>query len=158
MEVLKGILDCLTGRDGDCSQYSTGCCPSTGVMLSKRRDCLAADIVFTMFASEKRGQSLKEELDNLVHTEGWYENFAKRVLNHLISALKKPQIMGEVMKDAFDNASSTAKEFVRKHPIYAAAIITIIAIGILVLLTPWIVEVLGFGELGPVEGKQFADT
>ena len=82
--------------------------------------------------------------------------FAKRVLDRLIHALKASKVMGKAMKDAFDKASSAAEEFVEKHPVYTAAIITIIAIGVLVLITPWIIELLGFGELGPIEGKQLA--
>ena len=61
--------------------------------------------------------------------------------------------MGNAMKKAFDKASSAAKEFAQKHPVYTAAIITIIAIGMLVVITPWVVEALGFGELGPIEGQ-----
>ena len=57
------------------------------------------------------------------------------------------------MKKAFDKASSEATKFAQQHAVYIPAIITIIAIGVLVLVTSWIVEALGFGELGPMEGK-----
>lgn len=36
--------------------------------------------------------------------------------------------------------------------------VTLVAIGILVILVPWAVEALGFGELGPIEGKLFLHT
>lgn len=156
MEVLKAILACLTGHDDNDLQCSTACYPYRGNSSTEREDCLAAKIVDIIYASEKHGQSLKDELGNIVHTEGWYETLAKRVLDHLISALKASKVMGKAMKEAYDKASRAAREFAEKHPVYTAAIITIIAIGVLVLVAPWIVEALGFGELGPIEGKQFA--
>jgi hypothetical protein len=57
------------------------------------------------------------------------------------------------LKEASDKAYAAAAEFVHEHPVLTAALVTIVAIGILVLLAPWAVEALGFGELGPVEGK-----
>lgn len=39
--------------------------------------------------------------------------------------------------------------FVKEHPVICA----VIAIGILVVLAPWVVEALGFAEAGIVEGK-----
>lgn len=64
--------------------------------------------------------------------------------------------MGAAMKEAFDKATNAAKDFVGEHPVFAAAIVTVVAIGILVLLVPWVVEALGLGELGPVEGEQLS--
>jgi len=37
-----------------------------------------------------------------------------------------------------------------------AGLLTIVAVGILVLLAPVVVEALGFAELGPLEGIPFA--
>ena len=56
--------------------------------------------------------------------------------------------MAQAMKDAFEKATSAAVGFARDHPVYC----TIIALGILVILAPWVIEALGFGELGPIEG------
>ena len=57
------------------------------------------------------------------------------------------------MKEAFDKASAAAAEFVHEHPVFVAAVATIVAIGILVILVPWAVEALGFGATGPIEGE-----
>ena len=40
----------------------------------------------------------------------------------------------------------------KEHPFAIAVCVTIIAIGVLVILAPFVVEMLGFGELGPLEG------
>ena len=59
------------------------------------------------------------------------------------------------MSDAIDRAESTAWEFTKEHPVYAALIAagTIIALGVLAMLTPWVLEALGFEALGPRAGE-----
>ena len=57
--------------------------------------------------------------------------------------------MGPALKEAFDKALAAVMGLTRDHLVYA----TLIAIGILVLLLPWVVEVLGLTELGPWEGR-----
>ncbi|KIW95157.1 uncharacterized protein Z519_03741 [Cladophialophora bantiana CBS 173.52] len=61
--------------------------------------------------------------------------------------------MAGAIKKAYDKAYDIASEFTRDHPVLAAAILTLVAIGILVYLAPWVIEALGFGELGPIEGS-----
>jgi hypothetical protein len=56
--------------------------------------------------------------------------------------------MGEAMKDAVQKSTAAATEFAKEHPVFC----TVVALGILVLLAPWAIEALGFGELGPIEG------
>ena len=59
--------------------------------------------------------------------------------------------MNQAMKDAYDKAAQVVEGvwgFVKEHPVFFA----LVALGILVILMPWAIEVLGFGELGPVEG------
>jgi hypothetical protein len=79
----------------------------------------------------------------------WTENIAKAILGGLETALKNGAPMGQAMKDAFDKATGAAVQFVKNHPI----ICTLVALGILVILAPWAIEALGFGELGPIEGE-----
>ncbi|KAK5454968.1 hypothetical protein LTS15_005688 [Exophiala xenobiotica] len=61
--------------------------------------------------------------------------------------------MSGAKKEAYDKALAIASDFTKEHPVLIAAILTIVAIGILVYLAPWVVEVLGFGEFGPAEGS-----
>ncbi|PVH78598.1 hypothetical protein DL98DRAFT_655990 [Cadophora sp. DSE1049] len=51
--------------------------------------------------------------------------------------------MGSSMKEAFDRASAVAEEFAREHPALVAVMVTLVALGILALVMPWIIEMLG---------------
>lgn len=65
------------------------------------------------------------------------------------------------MREAFDKAYAEAEKFCEEHPVFRDALVTVVAIGILVLVMPWAVEALGwvllegmgFEEVGVVEGK-----
>ena len=59
--------------------------------------------------------------------------------------------LGAAVRDAYHKAWQTANEiagFVIQHPVKC----TVIALGVLVIIAPWVIEALGFAELGPVEG------
>ncbi|KAJ9223365.1 hypothetical protein DTO169C6_4172 [Paecilomyces variotii] len=73
---------------------------------------------------------------------------SEALLSSLIKVLKAGASMGTAVKEAFDKATYEAMGFAREHPMYCA----VIALGIMVILTPWCLEALGFGELGPIEG------
>lgn len=63
------------------------------------------------------------------------------------------------MADAFRDASKAVDavgEFAREHPLWTAAVVGVVVFGMMVLLTPYLLEALGFAELGPLEGKCFA--
>lgn len=57
--------------------------------------------------------------------------------------------MAKASLDALAQAKHTAVGFAEDHPVYA----TLIALGILAILMPWALEILGFGDLGPIEGS-----
>ena len=57
--------------------------------------------------------------------------------------------MARAASDAMQKAEEAAVGFATEHPVYA----TLIALGILAILTPFVLELLGFGELGPIEGS-----
>ena len=66
--------------------------------------------------------------------------------------------MNEVMSVAYTKACEAAKAiegFAADHPLATAVFCTIIALGVLVVLTPFVLEALGFASLGPVEGKYY---
>ncbi|OCL07168.1 hypothetical protein AOQ84DRAFT_342164 [Glonium stellatum] len=113
---------------------------------------IATSIISALFAAEKPGHDLERTLQDIVHSCGWYEGLAKRVLDLLENTIKCGKDMVGAMKEADDKAAAEASDFVHEHPILTDVIITVIAIGILVILAPWAVEALGFGELGPIEG------
>jgi len=65
--------------------------------------------------------------------------------------------LGQAFSEAIDTAEAAAKacfSFAQDHPEIVAGLLIIVAVGVLVLMAPWAVEALGFGELGPVAGKK----
>jgi len=114
-------------------------------------ESLAADILSTLYAANTNDEQLKQSLQDSIHETGWYENLAVAVLTGLENAIKAETPMGQAMKDAYEIASHVVAdvlEFAKEHPVFCA----VVALGILVILAPWVIEVLGFGELGPIEG------
>ena len=99
--------------------------------------------------AEKTGEELRMRVSNVVKVTNWTESLAKAVLARLDEAVKAGTIVKNgPLKEAFDKAVAAAVEFAKEHPVWT----TIIALGILVELLPWVIEALGFAELGPVEG------
>ena len=65
--------------------------------------------------------------------------------------------MNDAYKKAFDAAMSI-EELAREHPVLTGVFCTVVALGILVILAPYVLEALGFAELGPIEGESFCDS
>jgi hypothetical protein len=114
-------------------------------------ESLAADILSTLYAADTNDEHLIQRIQDTVHETGWYESLAAAVLSGLENALKAGAPMGQAMKDAYEKATQIAADvldFAKEHPVFCA----VVALGILVILAPWAIEALGFGELGPIEG------
>lgn len=154
MGLLEAIRECFTGKDD--ADYPVIINEKNTNEISSmytREEGLASSILLTLFTAEKQGHDLDRRLQNMVSSCGWYEGLARRILDGLVDALKSGAAMGGAIKEAFDRATAVASELVHEHPVFAAVVATVIAIGILVILAPWAIEALGFGELGPVEGE-----
>ncbi|KXJ87354.1 hypothetical protein Micbo1qcDRAFT_124713 [Microdochium bolleyi] len=101
---------------------------------------------------------LAQQVDDAVYTQGsWSEWIAEGILNGIRAILEQgPEKMGSAMRIAHDRAAEAAGavfQFASDHPEVVAGLLTIVAIGVLVLLAPMVVEALGFAELGPIEGS-----
>ena len=138
MAFLQAIRECFTGIDNTRTQPSTN------------ENTIATDVLKALFNAEKGGQDLKKSVQDIVGEYGWTENIAEAILYGLADALKKGAKTSQVLKEAYDKAVSEATEFACDHPIFC----TVIALGILVALMPWVLEALGFAELGPAEGER----
>lgn len=112
-------------------------------------DDAAARFVGALLSASTKNSSLEVGLKDSINTCSWTESLAKIVLVKLQDILKSGANMGSAMTAAFQKASEAATEFAKEHPVYT----TLIALGILCVLAPWVLEVLGFAELGPVEGE-----
>ncbi|ERF76607.1 hypothetical protein EPUS_04427 [Endocarpon pusillum Z07020] len=161
MSFLKAIRECLTGQDEPEYTKTNDEKTEVGWRYPEEKNTrpqptteeLAASILSTLFTAEKSGHDLDRRVQDIVRSCGWYEGLAKRVLDGLVAAVKSGAAMGGAMKEASDKATVAASDFVHEHPVFTAAVAVVVAIGILVLLAPWAVEALGFGELGPIEGS-----
>ena len=115
-------------------------------------DAKATTIVSILLEAEKPGKELKARLENEVGITSWTEYLAQAVWNKLVEAIQQAKHFGQAMTDALEKSIQAAAGFAREHPVYTA----LIALGVLVVLFPWAVEALGFGELGPIEGEYFS--
>jgi hypothetical protein len=164
MDFLNEILSCLCGSAEPASEFYLYEKHSPEYDASVHtNDKAAIDVVSVLLQSEKHGASLKKQLDEAVGTLGWSEMLAKRILNALVETIRNGRDkMGPAFAKAYDDAVNETNSIFHKlvqeardYPLEIAAtvVITIIAIGVLVALAPYILELLGFSELGPVEGK-----
>ncbi|KAI9685654.1 MAG: hypothetical protein M1822_004214 [Bathelium mastoideum] len=120
---------------------------------------IAHDIVAKLFAAQKHDVILKADLQTTIRARGWYESLAAAVLATLVRAIELKAEMGPAMKDAYGKAStaiSQNKEWAGKHPKMTEVIITLIALGILALMMPWLMVYLGFTEDGIFKGELFS--
>jgi hypothetical protein len=118
---------------------------------ASKENTVAADVLQALLRAEKGALDLKKTVQDIVGEYGWTENIAKVVLGGLEDALKKGVQGGQVMKEAFKKVISEARKFAHSHPYFCI----LIALGILALLMPWVLEALGFAKLGPVKGDRF---
>lgn len=100
-------------------------------------------------SADPQGPELQKALRDTFSICNYHDRIAHYILQKLAKALEKGAALGKAAKEAFEKASAEAVRFAKEHPAYC----TLIALGILVLMAPWVLEILGFAELGPVEGK-----
>lgn len=146
----KSVVDCLTGSTDSPDDSPV---EKRAILSNDYRtaEAIAEDVVQAILKAEKGGKDLKHTLDNIVGEYGWTEKVAEWTLAKLEQALQETSKLGSAVKEAYDKAWEAAKAvegFVEEHPVFC----TVIALGVLVIVAPWAIEALGFGELGPIEG------
>lgn len=151
--IFQSLITCLTGAEPE---------PSPTTISDEKHTLLpphqphtaeevAEQVIHAIITAEKSGAELSRTLNNIVSEYGWTEKIAQWVLVKMESALKEVEKLQGPLKDAYNKACEAAlavEGFVQEHPVFC----TVIALGVLVVLTPWVLGALGFGELGPVEG------
>ena len=146
------IIECITGVSQENSPGLDEKQALAPNQTTRPLDEVANDVVNTILTAEKAGARLKAEIDSIVGRYGWKEYLAEKVLEKLGAALEGAHDkLGPAIRDAYNKAWIAANEiegFVIQHPVMC----TIIALGVLVVIAPWVIEVLGFAELGPVDG------
>ncbi|KAJ0289535.1 hypothetical protein CBS470a_004345 [Colletotrichum nupharicola] len=152
----NNFLQCLLGRapiakdkQPSIDQKASGVVSKEPIRSSEEA---ASEFIDILRTAEKGGKDLERRLRNIVTTNSWTENLAKYILSGVEGLVRHRDTFGQVVKEAMDKSTDLAQQvfgFVEEHPV----LVTIIAIGILVIIAPWVIEALGFGELGPVAGK-----
>ena len=148
MDFLQAISECLFGEKDRSITLASNDHPVADPLMKQKADA----IVRGLLRSSCPGDAVYRGFENgRIHCCGWRSLLAEEFLNSLISAFKKGVSMGAALQEAYDRAVGEAWEWSKEHPVWA----TIIAIGVLVIIAPWVLEALGFGELGPIEGLSF---
>ncbi|KAI4605939.1 hypothetical protein J4E83_010365 [Alternaria metachromatica] len=115
-------------------------------------DEIADSVVEKLLTTRLTGAHLRMHLDALVGPSGWRTTLAQHILSRLTTALRAShEELGPTISSACDTAWEAAQSiegFVIEHPVMC----TVIALGVLAIVAPWVLEALGFAELGPVEG------
>lgn len=135
-------------------------CRNTTRHLTPAENVTINDIIAILrdiTAHDSNKHETAKQIDNAVTAQGgWAEWIAEGVLAGIEKILQEaPEKMGSAMRAAFEQSLAAAQavfDFTQDHPVAAAGLLTIVAIGILVLVAPVVVEALGFAELGPLEG------
>ncbi|MCJ1357465.1 MAG: hypothetical protein MMC33_007461 [Icmadophila ericetorum] len=112
---------------------------------------VADDVIAKLFAAEKNDIALQENLKSMVHTCSWYDNLAAAILAAIEQAIELEKEMGPAVKAAYEKAVAAVnevKEWADAHPEMAAVVITLIALGVLAVMMPWLMAYLGFAEEG----------
>lgn len=153
MDWLLAITECIFGPSAESEVEK-----SYGSFTPPRSaEAIADEVIQIIKSSEKRGVALQSRIKDTVDTQGWTQNIAEAILNKLKQIIQQGQKdMGPVLREAIDSTTVIAEkvfEFAKDHPNATAVFCTIVALGVLVLIAPWIIEALGFGELGPIEGE-----
>ncbi|KGO64569.1 hypothetical protein PITC_094090 [Penicillium italicum] len=137
--MLNFIYGCISGRSAKKPHPPTD---------SRSPESIASAII-TKILNADEPYSLHKELKEEFSAESWTDAIAQAILRGLENAIQSGAEMARAASDAAAQSKNAAVGFATEHPVYA----TLIALGILALLTPWALEVLGFGELGPIEGS-----
>ena len=117
---------------------------------------LTDEIIAKLFAAQRNDAILQADLQSTIHAYGWYDGLAAAILAGMEEAIKLGKEMGPAVKAAYEKAVAAVnmvKEWAEAHPEMTAVIITLIALGVLALMIPWLMASLGFAEEGIIEGK-----
>jgi len=146
--MFNAIRDCLFGNDNNTLTWATD------VKADDERN--AAEIIDFLYTTDRKGKELRDALNSKMNSKmnacGLREELAKALFKAMDIAVREARDLTPLLKDAKDKIYETIKEigdFAEDHPIFCSLIV----LGFLVLLMPWVLEAVGFAELGPIEGS-----
>ena len=161
MDCLDSIIACVAGRNQPAQQPHY---VNEKIIITSQpvpyADDAAAQFIETIRTAEFLGKGLEDRLATIIATNGWKENLAERILHGLEKLVKDGAKTASAMEEATKKVTNTALGLAKEHPYYTALVVagTIVAIGVLVLVAPWVLEALGFAARGPRLGKSHASS
>ena len=157
-DILSVIFPCITRRKPWLSNFN-----KTSLFQYDEKNTHvsceeAADrIVNAFFEANEGGPALLAHMDGIARQAGgWSQWLAEQIRKGMEVALKAGKEMNAALAAAYDKACEAAtvfEHFAKDHPLATEIFITVIAIGVLAILAPYVIEILGFGEFGPIEGE-----
>ncbi|KAL8367036.1 hypothetical protein RB599_010278 [Gaeumannomyces hyphopodioides] len=155
MEVLKTFAACFGSTDPEGARPRAS--EKTQIRApdgARSAQEISAEVIELLRTAEKNGPALQRRVRDVVGEQGWTENIARAIVAGLETLIKEGrEKVGPPLAEAIDKAEEAARAvftFSKEHPYLIAGFATIVAIGVLVFVAPWVVEALGFGELGPI--------
>ncbi|KAL8369903.1 hypothetical protein RB595_000318 [Gaeumannomyces hyphopodioides] len=155
MDVFKTIAACFGSADPEGSRPKLS--EKTQVRASddaRSAQEISAEVVELLRTAEKSGPSLQRRVRDVVDEQSWTENIARAIVAGLENVIKEGrEKVGQALAEAINKAEEAARAafaFSQEHPYLTAGFVTIVAIGVLVAVAPWVVEALGFAQTGPV--------
>lgn len=153
---LQAIFPCFTCTSHDDAPYPD---EKASLLAANKADhqprtaaLVADDVINVLLTTDLRGPALQMRLDSIVGTYGWRENVAKWMLEKLSRMIEwGHDDFGPAMRDAYEKSLEAARAtegFVKEHPVF----FTVVALGVLAVLMPAVLGLLGFAELGIEEG------
>lgn len=113
---------------------------------------VAIQIVDTLYDGENHSTKVKPALRGIFLANSWKPNLAQATFLSLQKEIKAGRPMGGALQEIYENVAretDSTKESVSARSEHCA----ITTLGILVLISPWKIEALGFSEREVLEGK-----
>ncbi|KFY77066.1 hypothetical protein V499_03471 [Pseudogymnoascus sp. VKM F-103] len=82
-----------------------------------------------------------------VSSTSWTSSLALAILHSITAAIEAGVPLGAA-KDVVETAKRDVEGWIGEHPVMAGVVAMIVALGVLMVVAPWVVEGLGFGGLG----------
>ncbi|PYH87804.1 hypothetical protein BO71DRAFT_162376 [Aspergillus ellipticus CBS 707.79] len=144
MAILQSILECLLGPSVETTTTTT-----ERVNPDPNPGNPGPDIV-TLILNTDDTEARHKAINERVRTTGWIDRVVFAVVYGLDRMIALEAEMARPAKEALaaSKAAAAALGLVEKHPAYT----TLLALGVVAVLLPWVLGMLGFGEMGPVAG------
>ncbi|CAN9204461.1 unnamed protein product [Alternaria alternata] len=154
LQAILACLPCGTAEAKDETYPNEKAALLSAATSNSRLTAETADnVIAILLTTSLTGPALHMQLDSVVGASGWRSNMAKYVLEKLTAALQAShERLGPTIRSAYHRAWEAAQSiegFVIEHPVMC----TVIALGVLAVVAPWVLEALGFTELGPVQAS-----